>query len=307
MKGICLYLGKSNVMRYIFFLLISFIVTETFAQTIPYASQQSKWIFPIWAKDATGAMDTIYLCYDPNTTGASNDLNYGEIWFDSPSDFFMSTYSWGSALDSAKRVDSRDTLNNQLGYYFEVHNAVFPITFYWDVDLLRSDSIPYPFQPDYPKAWFGLDYGSGSYMVYPDSTFSCNPSYPVIVSDTVNPADCPCHVRDSLTLEDWTGNPFPQSGGFEVSIDPWHSCSSSISEINSFSIKTYPNPFSDILYLNNQVDLIRVEILNIDGRFILSKEVIENLITLNELAKGTYLIKFISKTKIYEPKLIFKN
>ena len=225
---------------------------NSFSQTIPWATQQPKWVFPIYAKDATGKLDTVFLCYQPGTDGTLSDTSFGEKWFDSPIDFFMYTGSTGSSVDSSVGVDVRDTLMGSLFYDLEVSNAIFPLTFYWDVNLIRSDSLPYPNQPIFPKIWIGFNYGGGNYVVAYDSTFSCNPAFDILVTDTANSFDCNCHRRDSLTLNDWTGSLAPQGAVFPIRIDGWHNCFLSIDEIEKENeIVIYPNPSSGIINLKN--------------------------------------------------------
>ena len=72
------------------------LVKNTVAQTytIPWAQQQPAWVFPLWFEDASGAKDTLYLCYDvnagiiqPETFGSINFIDTVEhfkISFESP-------------------------------------------------------------------------------------------------------------------------------------------------------------------------------------------------------------------------------
>ena len=52
-------------------LLLLAMVKNTVAQTytIPWAQQQPAWVFPLWFEDASGAKDTLYVCYDADAFG----------------------------------------------------------------------------------------------------------------------------------------------------------------------------------------------------------------------------------------------
>lgn len=216
-----------------------------FAQ-IPYATQQPKWYFPIYAQDATGKKDTIYLGYNPGASDVvGTETQFGEIWQPGGAAFSISTYSWINPVDSVVKVNIRDTTN--FGYYLPynpitISNAVLPVTFKWDVSLLRSDSIPFPVQGFLPRAQLNIEMSSGMFLVG-NPNVTCNISMPIIVSDTIDTSVCTCGLKDSLTLLDPFGNTSPQSFYYSFNVVPWTGKQpTGIKDYIKADFKVYPNP-----------------------------------------------------------------
>jgi hypothetical protein len=115
----------------------------------------------LYAEDASGTRDSVFIGYDPDATNAINtnlDARFGETWLtpDNPNVFRMATDYWINATDSAKKVNIRPA---DVLYGFTIHldSAIWPVAFTWDLSLLRSDSLPFV-QPDpaIPKAQMRL-------------------------------------------------------------------------------------------------------------------------------------------------------
>ena len=68
------------------------------------------------------------------------------------------------------------------------------------------------------------------------------------------------------------------------------------------SVLIYPNPATNVLYVNNSI--IKTEILDINGRKILTTT--NNIININSLKKGIYLVKLSSNSILKVEKLIIK-
>ena len=72
-------------MKIIFITILFFIISEaSFAQpiyTIPWATYQPKFVFPVYFEEASGMRDTVYFCYD-STAHLSNhgfiDSSFGQ-------------------------------------------------------------------------------------------------------------------------------------------------------------------------------------------------------------------------------------
>ncbi len=233
-----------------FLLLFSF---NSFSQTIPWATQQPKWVFPIYAKDANGNRDTVYLGYDPSASQYNpNEFIFGEYYEPNPMIFNLFLYSNSTYGDSIIKADVKDTLDGALRFELNGNYTVFPLTLYWDVSLLRSDSLPFPIQAVYPKAWFALYYAVASIYVSNVPPFSCTLSTPAIFTDTANYFDCQCHVQDSIVLADIFGDTTPVAFVMSINVDPWHNCFLSVDEIEKENeIVIYPNPSSGIINLKN--------------------------------------------------------
>lgn len=238
-------------MRLLLLFFISFYSFSLMGQIIPYATQQPKWVFPIYAQDATGKRDTIYLGYHPGSNyWATYETSLGEIWFPGVSDFSLSTYYWILPTDSCIKVDIKDTSN---GGYFPVYevwlsNVILPVTFKWDVSLLRSDSIPFPDQDPLPRAQIRIERPAGAWGV--DGLGICGGfDPPIIVSDTIDTTLCYCHVKDSIKFIHPFGDTSPQTFPLFFYFEWWegHQPGIGIAEKNKPVFKIFPNPAKENL------------------------------------------------------------
>lgn len=59
----------------------------------------------------------------------------------------------------------------------------------------------------------------------------------------------------------------------------------------------FPNPTSDLLYIDNNSDVIFFELYDMSGKLIRLGEFKDNKISIELIPKGVYLIKIINKTK----------
>lgn len=273
-----------------------FYTSTSICQTIPYATQQPQWVFPIYGKDATGKRDTAYLCHDLNSDyWVTYEENFGEIWFPSPTDFFLSTLN-SYLFDSALRVDCHDLSKGDYNYSLDIANAVFPVTLYWDKSLLNSPMLPFPVNSTYPDAFFEIEYGNGNFEVtnaVPPA--NCNISWPAIVADTVSPI-CQCQVRDSMVINDWTGNPSPQTSYFPITIMPWNDCGMGISDEKNEMVELFPNPCKDYINITTKqnISFTRYEIVDSFGRIVV-KDNFSKTIDVSSLSKGIYQLRIYDK------------
>ncbi|MBA3664805.1 MAG: T9SS type A sorting domain-containing protein [Bacteroidetes bacterium] len=270
----------------IFILLIFFFSKNVVAQ-IPYASQQPKWAFPIYAKDALGQKDTIYIGYDPTSTygigPGYDDLNFGEKWFipSLPNSFAVGTGVWVSQNDSVLKVDIHKVSSGNT-YYYQVYlsNVKMPVTFKWDLSKLRSDSLPFPSQNPLPKAQLNVTFPAGNWWIGNPGT-SCNISIPVVVSDTINTISCNCYAKDSLQILDPWNNPSPISFYFQIDLVPWTGTKPTGIKNNFIDseFKIYTD-FSDNVNISGSNSKYKVEITDMFGN-----------ILLEQLSEGTTIIK----------------
>lgn len=66
------------------------------------------------------------------------------------------------------------------------------------------------------------------------------------------------------------------------------------SDINKKSMSIYPNPTSDFVHVNNNQEVLKLEVVDLAGKSILSKENVTTL-DVKELPKGVYLLKVTTK------------
>ena len=248
-----LHSQKTILMRLVMLFALSLYSVTLFSQTIPYATQQPKWVFPIYARDATGARDTIYFGYDP-TAGNSlpDDPNFGEIWLPIDTNIFtLATFYDVGISDSCLKTNVFSESTTHFADLIGL-NVVYPLTLYWDFSLLSSDSLPYPDPIFFPKAKFDINYEtSGGFSLNVDNNLGgfCDNYGPVTITDSSY--DCFCYVKDSLVLSDIFMDTTPKYLGCFLKINPWQNCFTDI--LDSFekeSITIYPNPTQSCININ---------------------------------------------------------
>ncbi len=70
---------------------------------------------------------------------------------------------------------------------------------------------------------------------------------------------------------------------------------------------SYPNPVSDVLYLNPEFQVGKIDVYDISGRLLFTKSTLENYIRIDGLADGSYILKFHTPEKTVTEKIIVRN
>jgi len=71
-------------------------------------------------------------------------------------------------------------------------------------------------------------------------------------------------------------------------------------------IKVYPNPASDFLYINNLAKSESVSIVTIDGKFVYSRQLVENVIDVTKFKTGIYFLTINTDSGKYTYKFVKK-
>ncbi|MCZ4696427.1 T9SS C-terminal target domain-containing protein [Ancylomarina euxinus] len=79
-----------------------------------------------------------------------------------------------------------------------------------------------------------------------------------------------------------------------------------IADFENENFTIYPNPVSDILYLNAITDNVIVTIADLSGRILLNKKIINNKIDIRNLQKGVYMIRVNNNNRIMTRKFMKK-
>lgn len=79
----------------------------------------------------------------------------------------------------------------------------------------------------------------------------------------------------------------------------------SVSDADFANIQLYPNPASNIFYVNGK-DISKVEIYDLAGRLVKSASNISNGISVSEFSKGIYILKIQSGKSVNSKKLIIR-
>lgn len=297
------------------FIIIFFITTITYAQiipTIPYAQIQPKWFFPLIIQDATGARDTIYFGFDPNTGPWHENEELGEIKFSVDSDtFFLATEEYYSpippndidSVNKARILDSASFVTYPLD--IKIFKAVFPVKIWWDdITRLRSDSLPFPDPPSgAPRGQIIIDIGSCN-CLFTNPGKNAWGGY-IIISDSAQIGFDSQTVQDTLFFADPVNDPNPRYLGLYAYFTKWTGTDfGGISEIKQGQIKIFPNPVNDFLVVEEKMLNESYWIYDLSGKEIISGKLINNKISVVFLSKGMYFLKISSNQYLQSQKFI---
>ncbi|MEC4004270.1 T9SS type A sorting domain-containing protein [Flavobacterium sp. SUN052] len=69
-------------------------------------------------------------------------------------------------------------------------------------------------------------------------------------------------------------------------------------QFNNFNIKVYPNPVKDILTIQSQESINKVDVYDANGRLLMSSQLSNNQTDLSTLSSGFYFVKIVSNDKV---------
>lgn len=73
---------------------------------------------------------------------------------------------------------------------------------------------------------------------------------------------------------------------------------------NSNDLKIYPNPVKNILQIQSELKIIKLEVFDITGRSLIENKLIENKIDLTNLLKGNYILKVYTQKGIINSTIV---
>jgi hypothetical protein len=133
-----------------------------------------------------------------------------------------------------------------------------------------------------------MPYGTDLTNLVPTITVSAgatiNPASGVTQNFT-NPVVYTVTAEDGVTTKAWTVN---------VSVQTYVNA---LLE-NDKNVSIYPNPTSDVLYINTANEILNVRIISMDGKVILAK-VVNKSINVSDLLSGTYIINIETQNNSY--------
>jgi hypothetical protein len=306
--------------KYLIIIIVFFSTTvKVFSQTytIPWATQQPAWVFPLWFEDGSGQKDTLYIGYDPNSNirfggeyyrpypdnGGAADTIFGEIWLKKPDSAFFAFFSNSYLGDSMSKVNI--TPGYSFGYTSNnaiwLSNAIWPITIKYDINLFDADTLPISdtLKPKvYGEFWCG--------DTWPASDFNCLNDYPTFyLSDTVHnyffwPANSPTYLRrDSIVL---TGNndlTIADNLSMILNIIDIHKMHNGIEkEAAPLPFEIFPNPAQGYFKVRSNLNTTyALRIFDSMGKQVMSKVNLfdEETISLKGLPSGLYLVQVLNK------------
>ncbi|MBL0054040.1 MAG: T9SS type A sorting domain-containing protein [Bacteroidetes bacterium] len=283
--------------------------------TIPWATKQPAWVFPIWVEDASGAKDTVYFGFDSTAINSANpEPQFGEIEFNTPLGFYASTTD-GILPNQYYKVhifDTDDVIQQNLWGNIQLRKANFPVVLRWDPSTFYSDSLPFADQDPLPRGQCVLDWSSGGQA----APIGCNISMGMLVlmTDTgytnVNPTYC--IMTDTMQFN-YTF-PGPASSYFLLGFYPWLGSTFNPNNIDENMptefVNIFPVPTKDILKFKSNAIMNNIEFTDLNGRSILKRNNIylfDCELELSGLNKGMYYAKItLENNKIVYKKIIFR-
>lgn len=309
-------------------LFITFISITEVAQsqyTIPYASQQPSWVFPIWIENGDGQRDTIYIGYDSTASWQGwlpQDSIFGAKSIVIDSSKFNACFRYSMYADTALKVIVCSLNSNNLfpessvGQVSFIH-AIYPLKFSWDVSLLKSDSLPFTSQTLAPPAQAEIYFEMGTYGgAYTNDSLLCSTSNTLLISDTIQPTFNYCYAEDSVRFQDMFNTPGAEPGYIIIVIKTW------MGEVLNLATKDlltdfiiFPNPFSSEFYITLPEKIERGEIylrlFNSIGELVCEikpSHNIDNTITLYGLVQsGLYFLEVNNRQGFLSRQILIKQ
>ncbi|MBK8486230.1 MAG: T9SS type A sorting domain-containing protein [Bacteroidetes bacterium] len=290
-----------------FILLFTLEILHAQTYTIPGATEQPAWVFPLWFEDGTGAKDTLYLGYD------SEGQDYGYPQSDTVfAEYFnlidttkFNVY-WSSIYFDSLILKNIIWQHLEFYTYISFYKAEYPIKISWDNNLFYSEALPYPFNEDLPRAW-GLFYCHDNSPEYPN----CFPlgELPLLFTDTI--------IGPPYLFEIWRKDSMIFNGPdntylldyADFAVFPYNSFDgTAIEEQDITSITVGPNPFINEIQIKSFDQLENLTIYSITGQQIFFKNDIKGnsiQLYLGFLPRGQiYFLKVNTSNSTYPIKLI---
>jgi len=262
--------------------------------TIPGATQQPAWVFPIYLEEGTGQRDTIYLAYDKNAI-AWLDTIFGEKYEVVDTSEFKAFWSYccDNVFDTLLRVKVLNGIPF-LGGQFFFANGVLPLTIRWDPLLFYSDSLPFPDQNPAPRAQGEMTFYSS--MISGSGPDYCYWGTNVLITDT-SFWTSGCMREDSIVFVQENSIPGFPIDPIGMYIKPW------IGEVYigitenpvAGAYHIYPNPATDYVCIDfsDKNTTFTYSVFDIMGREILkgSQETTgKAIISTDQLTPGLYFV-----------------
>ena len=287
--------------------------------TIPWATQQPKFVFPIYFEEGGGQKDTLYIGYDSTADGGMvgilQDTIFGvkKMYIDTTRFYAcwsQSLTNGNQLIDSVYKANVSQTYINNAGYQFFpgnslilVNNGVLPLKISWDKSLFYSDSLPFAHYPPAPGAEGRLiiNYGSDTQISengYVDANYFN--FYNTLITDSIVLSWST--VMDSVTIANTHSLSVPvQYGYIELNIQEWTGILVNVNIIYEEKVVVYPNPFINNININLEelYDLnCQLSIYDLQGHKLkgMSLMLERNLnLELNNLSRGIYLLELSNK------------
>ncbi|HET6243580.1 MAG: T9SS type A sorting domain-containing protein [Bacteroidetes bacterium] len=308
---------KKTTIVVLLFLSVFAVKSQTY--TIPGATKQPAWTFPIWMEDGSGQKDSVYIGYDPNSSGhfggnfwmappyneGAADTSFGEKWVKRGSGFYIELLE-NPTLDSISKVIV--TQWNFLNLNIRLNNGIWPITIKYDVGLFYADTLPFTdtIKPEAYAEFYCSD-------VWPDSDFNCftnGPTYYLTDSTHYYFGSNWRVMPGGFVLTGDNTTTSPNGMGIDIIFKDFYSFFNQVKvkeNIGNNSLKVFPNPANNNITIEGATEgPYNVAILDYSGRTVFSKNNLPNKssIPVFYLEAGLYFIKVSTSESVNLIKLI---
>ncbi|MCH7536108.1 MAG: T9SS type A sorting domain-containing protein [Bacteroidetes bacterium] len=286
-------------------------------QTIPWASQQPTWVFPIYFEDGSGQKDTVYLGYDMSATGSLDPIFGDDCLKVDDTTLFLAVVDAICGYYFKDTIARQASVDGNIAITISFHNSVWPIKMKFDSQLLYSDFLPFYIDstgyPDsLPKAYGSVD------CLHPES--GCILGYDAfqIGEDPLNwfpwgPCNfptqgAPCSTAESLMFYGDTAVSSSDWLEIEIYMYPYGVLPpGGIGIIDLERINIYPNPVYDWINVEHQGhEPIVLELYDITGSLLYQRSESKSLIRINmsHFAPGTDILRTINERAVQVNKVI---
>ena len=273
--------------------------------TIPWATQQPAWVFPIFAEDGAGMKDTLYIGFDSSASFLSysiQDSIYGTKLVDIDTTKFNGIWdnivcTTGTCKGYKANVTS---INSSVDFFpsqwsFRFFKGVLPLKISWDWQLFNSDSLPFS---GLPPAQGHLIYNFFNNCHIRENFNRIIPPF----GTEILICHGNCNAGDSIVIYNYLGMPGIVDGGYiDLYIEPYTDGWVGVTETN-VQKKDYKIEFdSEQYFLTNGSSSINIIVQDLLGRTIINTKIRENdLYYFSFPETGIYIIKIISNNSSLE-------
>jgi hypothetical protein len=307
---------KKFISIFYFLILANYLHSQTI-YTIPWATVQPKFVFPIYFEEGTGMRDTIYICYDslahPFTPNIADTIFGQKLIYVDTTRFYVSIESNNFCNSAPLQCDSQykstvsplSTGHFPISWFnFSFRNGLLPLKISWDISTLYSDSLPFPLNPGLPRAQGRFNTLGSPFVKLSENgqVFDLSLPFNILLSDTGSPA-----LRDSCTAYAIDGNPHHVEDIFVSTLffERWTGFAASV-ESNEFTkgFKIFPNPCNGILNFESKLlcESGIIKVCDLSGRIVFNMK-ISNLIGVNNLSlnlsEGAYIFNYSCANYIF--------
>ncbi len=294
---------KNIIISLILILKVGYSTSQTVYQ-IPGASQQPRWVFPVYIEDAIGQKDTLYYGFSPGAFVGPvlADTIFGE--YPVPYDFVNLNASASPVTSFIMyKVEIIDTSLSYYSFQLTVANTYPPTKFKWDVSTFRSDSLPFPNQSPLPNAEMHIDwYYSHNITPCPGQGFA------ILVTDTASGTFC--FMKDSMVMDNVFSGPVDIMITFQFR--PWTGLQPvGVQQVEKNKLKIYPNPVTDNLRISIKNHVDNIQLSDLTGTVFKEYRQINSddfIISMKDIPNGMYIIQITDNSKNqYHEKIIKTN